>query len=154
MARPARAGSTAPDCCGAFLPDPDGNSVEAVHTERENPVPDGRADHLWIRVRDPAASKRFYTTIAPHAGLCIGIEEPDHVQLIGDNHRFSLIDAGQMWRCRQPALLLAGPGLSPPLQFRVPRRRSGRPASWTQISGSGRLAQCGFALRRGACEGA
>jgi catechol 2,3-dioxygenase-like lactoylglutathione lyase family enzyme len=95
MARPARAGSTAPDCCGAFLPDPDGNSVEAVHTERENPVPDGRADHLWIRVRDPAASKRFYTTIAPHAGLCIGIEEPDHVQLIGDNHRFSLIDDGQ-----------------------------------------------------------
>src|SRR5687768_18174318 len=24
---------------------------------------------LWIRVRDPQASRRFYTTIAPHAGL-------------------------------------------------------------------------------------
>ena len=58
-----------PDYYGGFLLDPDGNSAEAVHTERERPVPDGCIDHLSIRVRDPAASKRFYTTIAPHAGL-------------------------------------------------------------------------------------
>jgi len=68
-----------PDYCGGFLLDPDGNSAEAVHTEREDPVLAGRVDHLWIRVRDPAASKRFYTTIAPHAGLRIGVDEPDHV---------------------------------------------------------------------------
>jgi len=49
-------------------------------------------DHLWIRVRDPAASKRFYTTIAPHAGLRIGVDEPDHVQVVGENFSFSLID--------------------------------------------------------------
>jgi len=81
-----------PDYYGGFLLDPDGNSAEAVHTEREDPVPDGRVDHLWIRVRDPAASRRFYTTIAPHAGLRIGVDEPDHVQLVGENFSFSLID--------------------------------------------------------------
>jgi catechol 2,3-dioxygenase-like lactoylglutathione lyase family enzyme len=81
-----------PDSYGGFLLDPDGNSVEAGHTEREDPVPDGRVDHLWIRVRDPAASRRFYTTIAPHAGLRIGVDEPRHVQLIGKGFRFSLID--------------------------------------------------------------
>ena len=51
-----------PDYYGGFLLDPDGNSVEAVHGDRERPVPDGRIDHLWLRVRDPQASRRFYTT--------------------------------------------------------------------------------------------
>ena len=81
-----------PDYYGGFLLDPDGNSAEAVHTKREDPVPDGRVDHLWIRVRDPAASKRFYMTIAPHAGLRIGVDKPDHVQMVGENFSFSLID--------------------------------------------------------------
>src|SRR5579875_661944 len=44
-----------PDYYGGFLLDPDGNSVEAVHTKRKDPAPDGRIDHLWLRVRDPAA---------------------------------------------------------------------------------------------------
>jgi catechol 2,3-dioxygenase-like lactoylglutathione lyase family enzyme len=80
-----------PDYYGGFLLDPDGNSAEAVHMEREDPVPDGCIDHLWIRVRDLAASKRFYATIAPHAGLRIGADEPDRVQLAGDGFSFSLI---------------------------------------------------------------
>jgi catechol 2,3-dioxygenase-like lactoylglutathione lyase family enzyme len=80
-----------PDYYGGFLLDPDGNSAEAVHTQRENPVPDGCIDHLWFRVRDPAASRRFYTTIAPHAGLRLGVDEPDHVQLVGEDFSFSLI---------------------------------------------------------------
>ena len=54
-------------------------------------MPDGGIDHLWIRVRDVAASKRFYTTIAPHAGLRTGIEQADHVQLAGADFSFSLI---------------------------------------------------------------
>jgi len=58
-------------------------------------VPDGRVDHLWIRVRDPAASKRFYTTIAPHAGRRVGADEPDHLQMIGEGFRFSLIHDGR-----------------------------------------------------------
>jgi len=80
-----------PDYYGGFLLDPDGNSAEAVHTEREDPVADGRVDHLWIRVRDPAASKRFYMTIAPHAGLRLGVDKPDRVQMLGGNFGFSLI---------------------------------------------------------------
>jgi catechol 2,3-dioxygenase-like lactoylglutathione lyase family enzyme len=77
---------------GGFLLDPDGNSAGAVHTERDQPVPDGRVDHVWIRVRDLAASKRFYTTIAPYAGLELSVDEPNHVQLEGADHSFSLID--------------------------------------------------------------
>jgi len=80
-----------PDYYGGFLLDPDGNSAEAVHTLSEHPVPDGWIDHLWIRVRDPAASRRFYMTIAPHAGLRLGVDEPEHVQFVGDDFSFSLL---------------------------------------------------------------
>ncbi len=76
---------------GGFLLDPDGNSAEAVHTERGDPMPDEHVDHLWIRVRELAASKRFYMTIAPHAGLRLGVDEPDHVQMVGEDFSFSLI---------------------------------------------------------------
>jgi catechol 2,3-dioxygenase-like lactoylglutathione lyase family enzyme len=79
------------DYYGGFLLDPDGNSAEAVHTGRSNPVPDGCMDHLWIRVRDVAASRSFYTTVAPHAGLRIGIDKPDHLQLVGEDFSFSLV---------------------------------------------------------------
>jgi catechol 2,3-dioxygenase-like lactoylglutathione lyase family enzyme len=79
-----------PDYYGGFLLDPDGNSAEAVHPGHAA-VTRSWIDHLWIRVRDPAASKRFYTTIAPHAGLRIGVDEPDHVQLVGDDFSFSLV---------------------------------------------------------------
>ena len=89
---PGRRTVYGPDYYGGFLLDPDGNSAEAVHTQRDDPVPDGSVDHLWIRVRDPAASKRFYTTIAPYAGLELGVDEPDHVQFKGAGHSFSLID--------------------------------------------------------------
>jgi catechol 2,3-dioxygenase-like lactoylglutathione lyase family enzyme len=80
-----------PDYYGGFLLDPDGNSAEAVHIAREHPVPDGRIDHVWIRVRDPAASRRFYTAIAPSAGLRIGVDEPDRVQVVGEGISFSLV---------------------------------------------------------------
>ncbi len=80
-----------PDYYGAFLLDPDGNSAEAVHTDLEGAVPNGSVDHLWIRVRDPSASKRFYVAIAPCAGLRIGVDEPGHVQMLGENYSFSLI---------------------------------------------------------------
>ena len=80
-----------PTYYGGFLLDPDGNSVEAVHGDREDAVPDGRVDHLWIRVRDPQASRRFYTTIAPHAGLRLAHDEPGRVQLSGPDYSFSLV---------------------------------------------------------------
>jgi catechol 2,3-dioxygenase-like lactoylglutathione lyase family enzyme len=80
-----------PDYYGGFLLDPDGNSAEAVHTDREQPVPDGCIDHLRFRVRDPAASKRFYATIAPFAGLRLGDDEPGRVQFVGEDFSFSLV---------------------------------------------------------------
>jgi catechol 2,3-dioxygenase-like lactoylglutathione lyase family enzyme len=80
-----------PTYYGAFLLDPDGNSVEAIHDDRENPVPVGQVDHLWIRVRDPQASRRFYTTIAPHARLRLTHEEPGRVQMSGPDGSFSLV---------------------------------------------------------------
>jgi len=83
------------DYYGGFLLDPDGNSVEAVHYEREHHVPDGRIDHLWLRVRDPQASRRFYTTIAPQAGLRLGHDSPDRVQLRGSDFSFSLVRDGR-----------------------------------------------------------
>jgi catechol 2,3-dioxygenase-like lactoylglutathione lyase family enzyme len=63
-----------------------------VHTERDDRVPDGQVDHLWIRVRDLGVSKRFYTTIAPYAGVELGVDEADRVQLKGADHSFSLVD--------------------------------------------------------------
>ena len=76
---------------GGVLLDPDGNSVEAVHDDRENAAPIGRIDHLWIRVRDLEASRRFYTTIAPYADLHLTQDGPGHLQLSGPDFTFSLV---------------------------------------------------------------
>ena len=80
-----------PSYYGCFLLDPDGNSVEAVVLDRKRSVPAGWIDHLWIRVRDPQISRRFYETIAPHAGLRLTRDEPDRVQLSGSDFSFSLV---------------------------------------------------------------
>jgi catechol 2,3-dioxygenase-like lactoylglutathione lyase family enzyme len=84
-----------PTYYGGFLLDPDGNSVEAVHGDREAAVPVGSIDHLWIRVRDPQASRRFYMTIAPHAGLRLVHDEPARVQFSGTDYSFSLVRDGR-----------------------------------------------------------
>jgi catechol 2,3-dioxygenase-like lactoylglutathione lyase family enzyme len=54
------------DYYGGFLLDPDGNSVEAVHHEGVRP---GEIQHLWLRVADVDASKRFYELVSEHAGF-------------------------------------------------------------------------------------
>ena len=85
-----------PDYYGGFLLDPDGNSAEAVthDTPRRTMI-----DHLWLRVADVAAAKRFYETIAPHAGIRLGDDEPDRAQfLLGDDRlsgSFSLVSGDQ-----------------------------------------------------------
>lgn len=56
-----------PGYYGAFLRDPDGNSVEAVH--REGRRADGNVDHLWLGVADLDAAAAFYEVLAPHAGF-------------------------------------------------------------------------------------
>ena len=54
------------DYYGGFLLDPDGNSAEAVHHGDAHAR--DAVDHVWIRVADVAAAKRFYETVAPFAG--------------------------------------------------------------------------------------
>jgi catechol 2,3-dioxygenase-like lactoylglutathione lyase family enzyme len=76
------------DYYGAFLLDPDANSIEAVH---HGGMRGGGIDHLWIRVADVAASKRFYETIAPYAGLRLGADEPGRAQFVGEGGSFSLV---------------------------------------------------------------
>jgi catechol 2,3-dioxygenase-like lactoylglutathione lyase family enzyme len=64
-----------PSYYGAFLRDPDGNSVEAVH--RDGQRTDGHVDHLWIRVADVAAARDFYAAAGPHAGYALVHDAPD-----------------------------------------------------------------------------
>jgi catechol 2,3-dioxygenase-like lactoylglutathione lyase family enzyme len=78
-----------PDYYGGFLLDPDGNSAEAVHNEgmsEKNVI-----DHIWVRVADVAASKRFYELIAPLAGLRIEEDTPEKVRFAGFGATFSLV---------------------------------------------------------------
>jgi catechol 2,3-dioxygenase-like lactoylglutathione lyase family enzyme len=77
------------DYYGAFLLDPDGNSIEAVTHGRTKPR--GTIDHVWIRVARLAAAKSFYETVTPHAGLRIGIETPERVQFRGESGSLSLV---------------------------------------------------------------
>jgi len=79
------------DYYGAFLRDPDGNSVEAVHHERVRG--EGIVDHLWIRVADLAAATAFYDTIAPAAGLHPQTRAPERSSFGRGEHggSFSLV---------------------------------------------------------------
>jgi catechol 2,3-dioxygenase-like lactoylglutathione lyase family enzyme len=76
------------DYYGAFLLDPDGNSIEAVwHGKMRGHM----IDHMWLRVADVDASERFYTTIAPHAGIEVERHSPDFLHCVGDKGTFSLV---------------------------------------------------------------
>jgi len=77
------------DYYGAFLLDPDGNSAEAVHHGRTREA--GRIDHLWIRVADVPVSRRFFETIAPHAGLRLTNVLPGRVHFAGPGSSFALV---------------------------------------------------------------
>jgi catechol 2,3-dioxygenase-like lactoylglutathione lyase family enzyme len=77
------------DYYGAFLLDPDGNSAEAVHHgSRRQP---GAIDHLWIRVADVAAAKRFYETIAPYSGFRLRHDSAERAGFAGTGGSFSLV---------------------------------------------------------------
>jgi catechol 2,3-dioxygenase-like lactoylglutathione lyase family enzyme len=77
------------DYYGAFLLDPDGNSAEAVHhgALRQG----GAIDHLWIRVAEVAAAKKFYETVAPHAGFRLGHDSAERARFAGASGSFSLV---------------------------------------------------------------
>ena len=77
------------DYYGGFLLDPDGNSVEAVHHGGLRPP--GHIDHLWIRVADVAAARRFYELIAPYGAYKLRNEGSDHAHFVGAGGSFSLV---------------------------------------------------------------
>jgi catechol 2,3-dioxygenase-like lactoylglutathione lyase family enzyme len=81
---------------GAFLLDPDGNSAEAVHHDNVQ-ARGGHIDHLWIRVGDVAASKRFYKLVATYADFRLTADNPDRAQFAGRRGSFSLV-AGRRTR--------------------------------------------------------
>ena len=81
------------DYYGAFLLDPDGNSVESVHrpgrTESGPPI-----DHLWLGVADLAESSRFWWALARVLGLGTGAREG--LFIVGaDRRHFALVADGR-----------------------------------------------------------
>jgi catechol 2,3-dioxygenase-like lactoylglutathione lyase family enzyme len=70
------------DYYGAFLRDPNSNSIEAVHhgalRRRE-----GVIDHLWIRVRDLTAATAFYRRVAAAADFEVSHEGPERTTFAG-----------------------------------------------------------------------
>lgn len=79
------------DYYGSFLLDPDRNSAEAVH--HGSLRASGSIDHLWIRVADAEASKRFYETISPFTGFVVHrfADEPKRAQFVGPHASFSVV---------------------------------------------------------------
>ena len=79
-----------PTYYGAFVLDPDGSSVEAVH--REPARGDGTViDHLWLRVRDLDASSRFYEVVAPVVGYRVTRHE-GRTRIHGEGASFSVLE--------------------------------------------------------------
>ena len=84
-----------PDYYGAFLLDPDGTSIEAIHrpgrTETGSPI-----DHLWLGIADLEASRRFYEAIAPVLELEVAEEwRPGHVFVRRGNRHLALVADGR-----------------------------------------------------------
>jgi catechol 2,3-dioxygenase-like lactoylglutathione lyase family enzyme len=81
------------DYYGAFLRDPDGNSVEAVHDHTPRHRHEGVIDHLWIRVADLPAATAFYRIVAAAAAFDLRHESPERTQFSGRDQdgSFSLV---------------------------------------------------------------
>jgi catechol 2,3-dioxygenase-like lactoylglutathione lyase family enzyme len=73
---------------GAFVLDPEGNSVEAVHHYRSRT---GEIDHLWLRTPDVEASRRFYVTIASSVGIELSRDLPELVRWSDGEGSFSFV---------------------------------------------------------------
>jgi catechol 2,3-dioxygenase-like lactoylglutathione lyase family enzyme len=79
-----------PGYYGAFVRDPDGNSVEAVH-HGEPRGGENRIDHLWIRVRDLVESRLFYETVAPTVGLRVHDGSANRFHVTSGSRSFALV---------------------------------------------------------------
>ena len=122
----------AEDYYGAFLLDPDGNSIEAVHRERERR--DGAFAHLWIRVADVAAATRFYELIAPWSGHPLDHARDGFAHFRGTDTSFSLVDDGPP---TEHLHLAFGADDNRAVRGVPPRRRRGRATATTALRASG-----------------
>jgi catechol 2,3-dioxygenase-like lactoylglutathione lyase family enzyme len=77
-----------PTYYGAFVLDPDGNSVEAVHHEHANV---GGMDHLWLRTRDVAAARRFYDVATSAVGWRLVHDARDRIRFTDGRGSFSFV---------------------------------------------------------------
>jgi catechol 2,3-dioxygenase-like lactoylglutathione lyase family enzyme len=79
-----------PTYYGAFVRDPDRNSVEAVH-HGEPRKGENNIDHLWIRVRDLDAQRRFWETVSPTLGLRLHGGAANRLDVSGGGRSFALV---------------------------------------------------------------
>jgi len=84
-----------PSYYGAFVLDPDGNSVEAVQHEGANA---GGIDHLWLRTRDVEAARRFYGLAATVVGWRLVHDEPNRVRFTDGRGSFSFVAGAEPTR--------------------------------------------------------
>ena len=82
-----------PDYYGGFLLDPDGNSVEACTGFRKSVEPP--IDHLWVGVRDLAASRRFWETVAPVLSLEVTDDPGNRFHVRAGDRSFALVADGR-----------------------------------------------------------
>ena len=79
-----------PGYYGAFVRDPDGNSVEAVY-HGEPRGGENWVDHLWIRVRDLVESRLFYETVAATIGLRVRDGSANRFHVTNGRRSFALV---------------------------------------------------------------
>ncbi len=81
---------------GAFVLDPDANSVEAVHHPGSV---DRGIDHLWLRTRDVAAVRDFYGALAPVVGLRVAHDSSERVRYTDGAGSFTFVAGPEPTRC-------------------------------------------------------
>ncbi len=79
---------------GAFVLDPDGNSVESVHHHSTDPEASW-IDHLWLRTPNVEAAKRFYETVAPVVELRLVYDTPERVRFTDGVGSFSFVQGDE-----------------------------------------------------------
>jgi catechol 2,3-dioxygenase-like lactoylglutathione lyase family enzyme len=92
---------------GAFVLDPDGNSVEAVHHETSR---SGELDHLWLRTADVAAVRQFYCAVAGPVGIRLRSDAPQRVQFSDGEGSFSFVAGSRPTRNVHLAFGVPGAG--------------------------------------------
>jgi catechol 2,3-dioxygenase-like lactoylglutathione lyase family enzyme len=79
---------------GAFVLDPDGNSIEYVHHHKTNPEA-SLIDHLWLRTPNVEEAKRFYETVASVVNIELVHDTLDRVRFTDGVGSFSFVQGDE-----------------------------------------------------------